>query len=158
MRKFNRRTVLKSSAAAIATAAVIGRANAAEFSLKYGNDLPVAHPINTRAKEAVDAIKAATNGRLEIEVFPNSQLGSSTDMFTQVRSGAIDLFNIGSPIVNAVPLAAISSIAFAFPSFDRVWAAVDGDLGALVRADIAKLVGLVALERMWDNGYRQVTT
>ena len=64
MRTLNRRTMLKSSAAAIATAAVIGRANAAEFSLKYGNDLPVAHPINTRAKEAVDAIKAATNGRL----------------------------------------------------------------------------------------------
>ena len=68
MRKFNRRTVLKSSAAAIATAAVIRRANAAEFSLKYGNDLPAAHPINTRAREAVDAIKAATNGRLDLVV------------------------------------------------------------------------------------------
>ena len=99
--------MLKSSAAAIATAAVIGRANAAEFSLKYGNDLPAAHPINTRAREAVEAIKAATNGRLEIEIFPNSQLGGDTDMFSQVRSGAIDIFTIGSPIVNAVPIAAI---------------------------------------------------
>ena len=158
MRKFNRRTVLKSSAAAIATAAIIGRANAAEFTLKYGNDLPAAHPINTRAKEAVDAIKAATNGRLEIEVFPNSQLGSSTDMFSQVRSGAIDIFTIGSPIVNAVPIAAISSIAFAFPTFDQVWAAVDGDLGAHVRRAIGTGINLIALEKMWDNGYRQITT
>src|SRR6476469_3150352 len=136
MRTLNRRTMLKSSAAAIATAAVIGRASAAEFSLKYGNGLPAAHPINTRAKEAVEAIKAATNGRLEIEIFPHSQLGSSTDMFSQVRSGPIDVFTIGSPIVNAVPIAAISSIAFAFPTFDQVWAAVDGDLGAHVRKSI----------------------
>ena len=158
MRTLNRRTMLKSSAAAIATAAVIGRANAAEFSLKYGNDLPAAHPINTRAREAVEAIKAATNGRLEIEIFPNSQLGSSTDMFSQVRSGAIDIFTIGSPIVNAVPIAAISSIAFAFPTFDQVWAAVDGDLGAHVRRAIGTGINLIALEKMWDNGYRQITT
>ena len=141
-----------------AQAVIGGRANAAEFTLKYGNDLPAAHPINTRAKEAVDAIKAATNGRLEIEVFPNSQLGSSTDMFSQVRSGAIDIFTIGSPIVNAVPIAAIPSIAFAFPTFDQVWAAVDGDLGAHVRRAIGTGINLIALEKMWDNGYRQITT
>ncbi len=158
MRKaINRRTALKTAGAVIG-ASFIGRANAAEFTMKYGNDLPAAHPINTRAKEAVEAIKAATNGRLEIEIFPNSQLGSSTDMFSQVRSGAIDIFTIGSPIVNAVPIAAISSIAFAFPTFAQVWAAVDGDLGAHVRRAIGTGINLVALEKMWDNGYRQITT
>ena len=155
MRKtINRRTVLKSGAARRRRRAIVGRANAAEFNLKYGNDLPAAHPINTRAKEAVDAIKAATNGRLEIEIFPNSQLGGSTDMFSQVRSGAIDIFTIGSPIVNAVPIAAISSIAFAFPTFDQVWAAVDGDLGApRAPARSAPASTSIAFEKMWDNGY-----
>jgi TRAP-type transport system periplasmic protein len=126
--------------------------------MKYGNDLPDAHPINTRAKEAAEATRTQTKGRLEIQVFPNSQLGSSTDMFSQVRSGAIDIFTIGSPIVNAVPLAAISSIAFAFPIFDQVWAAVDGDLGGHVRKAIASTINLIAFEKMWDNGYRQITT
>jgi hypothetical protein len=79
-------------------------------------------------------------------------------MFSQVRSGAIDIFTIGSPIVNAVPIAAISSIAFAFPTFDQVWAAVDGDLGAHVRRAIGTGINLIALEKMWDNGYRQITT
>jgi TRAP-type C4-dicarboxylate transport system substrate-binding protein len=125
MRKsISRRTALKTGAGAIGASFIGGRARAAEFSVKYGNDLPATHPINTRAQEAAAAIKAQTNGRLEIDVFPNSQLGSSTDMFSQVRSGAIDIFTIGSPIVNAVPVAAISSIAFAFPAFDQVWAAV----------------------------------
>jgi tripartite ATP-independent transporter DctP family solute receptor len=159
MRKpINRRAALKAGAAAIGASLIGGRARAAEFTMKYGNDLPAAHPINTRAQEAVEAIRAQTDGRLEIQVFPNSQLGSSTDMFSQVRSGAIDIFTIGSPIVNAVPIAAISSIAFAFPTFDQVWAAVDGDLGAHVRKAIASTVNLIALEKMWDNGYRQITT
>ena len=79
-------------------------------------------------------------------------------MFSQVRSGAIDIFTIGSPIVNAVPIAAITSIAFAFPTFDQVWAAVDGDLGAHVRSAIGTGINLIAFEKMWDNGYRQITT
>jgi tripartite ATP-independent transporter DctP family solute receptor len=60
--------------------------------------------------------------------------------------------------VNAVPIAAIPSIAFAFPSFDQVWAAVDGDLGAHVRKSITSGINLIPLEKMWDNGYRQITT
>ena len=78
MRKtISRRTALKTGAAVVGASFIGGRASAAEFNMKYGNDLPAAHPINTRAREAVEAIKAATNGRLEIEIFPNSQLGSS---------------------------------------------------------------------------------
>src|SRR4051812_37715543 len=157
MKPMNRRTVLTGAAVAGVTV-LTGHARAAEFTLKFGNDMPDVHPVNKRAREAAEAILKETQGRLEIQVFPNSQLGSSTDMFSQVRSGAIDIFTIGSPIVNAVPIAAISSIAFAFPTFDRVWAAVDGDLGGHVRKAIAGNINLIAFEKMWDNGYRQITT
>jgi TRAP-type transport system periplasmic protein len=125
--------------------------------LKYGNDLPATHPINKRAAEACDAIRAATNGRVDIQIFPNSALGGSTDMFSQVRSGALDIFTVGSPLANLIPVSAIPSIAFAFPNFDGVWAAVDGDLGAHIRQEVAK-IGLVAFDKMWDNGFRQITT
>ena len=157
MGNISRRTIL--AGAAIASASVLSRgARAAEFNLKYGNDLPAGHPINKRAAEACDAIRAATNGRVDIQIFPNSQLGGSTDMLSQVRSGALDIFTVGSPLANVIPVSAIPSIAFAFPNFDGVWAAVDGDLGAHVRRAIGTGINLIALEKMWDNGYRQITT
>ena len=62
-------------------------ARAAEFSLKYGNNLPLTHPLNIRAQEAADRIAKETNGRVEIKIFPNNQLGGDTDMLAQVRSG-----------------------------------------------------------------------
>lgn len=157
MNKVNRRMVLSGAAVIIGTQALGGRARAAEFNLKYGNDLPITHPINKRAGEAADAIRAATNGRVDIQIFPNSQLGGSTDMLSQVRSGAIDIFTVGSPLANLVPVSAIPSIAFAFPNFDGVWAAVDGDLGAHIRQQIGT-IGLVTFDKMWDNGFRQITT
>ena len=156
MGTISRRTIL--AGAAIASASVLSRrAGAAEFDLKYGNDLPAGHPINKRAAEACDAIRAATNGRVNIQIFPNSQLGGSTDMLSQVRSGALDIFTVGSPLANVIPVSAIPSIAFAFPNFDGVWAAVDGDLGAHIRQQVGT-IGLVALDKMWDNGFRQITT
>ena len=156
MGTISRRTIL--TGAAIAGASVLSRrAGAAEFDLKYGNDLPAGHPINKRAAEACDAIRAATNGRVNIQIFPNSQLGGSTDMLSQVRSGALDIFTVGSPLANLIPVSAIPSIAFAFPNFDGVWAAVDGDLGAHIRQQVGT-IGLVAFDKMWDNGFRQITT
>ena len=156
MGTISRRTIL--AGAAIAGASVLSRrANAAEFDLKYGNDLPAGHPINKRAAEACDAIRAATNGRVNIQIFPNSQLGGSTDMLSQVRSGALDIFTVGSPLANLIPVSAIPSIAFAFQNFDGVWAAVDGDLGAHIRQQIGT-IGLIGFDKMWDNGFRQITT
>jgi tripartite ATP-independent transporter DctP family solute receptor len=157
MNRVTRRTVL-SGAGAVAGVSIAGRrAKAAEFNLKYGNDLPATHPINKRASEACDAIRATTNGRVDIQIFPNSQLGGSTDMLSQVRSGAIDIFTVGSPLANVLPVSSISSIAFAFPDFAGVWAAVDGDLGGHIRQQIGT-IGLVAFDKMWDNGFRQITT
>jgi tripartite ATP-independent transporter DctP family solute receptor len=155
-RTISRRAILAGAAAASASV-VSRRAQAAEFNLKYGNDLPATHPINKRAGEACNAIRAATNGRVDIQIFPNSQLGGSTDMLSQVRSGALDIFTVGSPLANLIPVSAIPSIAFAFRDFDAVWAAVDGDLGAHIRREVAG-IGLVAFDKMWDNGFRQITT
>ncbi len=133
-------------------------AQAAEFSLKLANNSPLTHPQTVRQMEAADRIKAASKGRLEIQVFPNNQLGSDTDMLSQLRSGAIDLFTLSGLILSTlVPAASINGIGFAFKDYDTVWKAMDGRLGALVRAEIDKR-GLIAMEKMWDNGFRQITS
>jgi TRAP-type transport system periplasmic protein len=162
MSRMSRRTFVAGSAAA-ATAVVSvtilpGRARAAEFSMKYANNTVDTHPMTIRAREAMAKIKEETKGRVEIEVFPNSQLGGDTDMLSQLRTGAIDFFTLsGLILATLVPVASINGIGFAFKSYDQVWPAMDGELGAHVRSVIAKS-GLVAFEKMWDNGYRQVTS
>jgi tripartite ATP-independent transporter DctP family solute receptor len=135
-----------------------GRARAAEFSLKLANNTPVSHPMSIRHQQAADRIKAATNGAVEVQVFPNNQLGSDTDMLSQLRSGAIDLFTLSGLILSTlVPAASINGIGFAFKDYDTVWKAMDGDLGKYVRGEIDKR-GLVAFDKMYDNGFRQITS
>ncbi len=153
----SRRLVL--GAAALPLFAIRTRpAGAAEFTYKLANNTPATHPLTVRMTEAAERILKRTDGRVEFRVFPNSQLGSDTDMLSQLRSGAIEFFSLSGLILSTlVPPASINGVGFAFKSYDQVWAAMDGKLGAFVRAEIGKR-GLLAMDNMWDNGFRQTTT
>lgn len=129
-----------------------------DFKFKLGTDLPVTHSVNLRLKEAIDAIAAETKGKVAIQLFPNNQLGSDTDMMSQVRSGALELATFpGTVMSTLVPVTSITGVGFAFSSYDKVWAAMDGAVGKHIRLQIEK-VGLVPIESVWDNGFRQITT
>jgi TRAP-type transport system periplasmic protein len=161
MSTLTRRTLLRSTGAAagIATFDILTRrGDAAEFVFRYANNNVAAHPMNVRLREAAEAIRQESGGRMEIQLFPNSQLGGDTDMLSQLRTGAIQMFNLsGLILATYVPVAAINGIGFAFKDYPQVWAAMDGALGAYVRGAIAR-AGLYAFDNMWDNGYRQVTS
>jgi tripartite ATP-independent transporter DctP family solute receptor len=134
------------------------RADAAEFTFKLGNNTAEDHPQSVHAKAATDRIREESGGRLDIRLFANSQLGNDQDMLTQLRAGALE-FQLLSPLILAtlVPLASINGIGFAFKDYDTVWSAMDGELGALVRAAISR-AGLQVFDKIWDNGYRQITS
>ena len=159
--KTSRRSVLAAGlggTAALFAPAYIRSARAAEFTYKFANNLALTHPLNKQAQAAADRIKAETNGRVEIQIFPSSQLGSDTDTLSQIRAGAVDFFTLSGLILSTlVPAASINGIGFAFPDYASVWKTMDGELGAYVRAQIDK-VGLVAMDTIWDNGFRQMTS
>jgi tripartite ATP-independent transporter DctP family solute receptor len=114
--------------------------------------------MNVRAREMAAAIKQETNGRFDLQIFPSSQLGSDTDTLSQIRSGGVEFFTLSGLILSTlIPAASINGMGFAFADYDTVWKAMDGDLGAYIRAQIAK-ANLTAMEKIWDNGFRQTTT
>ncbi|HXP97670.1 MAG TPA: TRAP transporter substrate-binding protein [Telmatospirillum sp.] len=157
----SRRTFGKTALAAglLATALPAGRATAqtAKYRLRYGTAFPTNHPGVLRIVEASDAIKKQTDGLVDLQVYPNSQLGSEPDMFSQTRTGALDFMSTSGVNQTVVPVGGINAVAFAFETYDRVWAAMDGDLGDHVRAAFAK-VGLYVFPKCLDNGYRNITS
>ncbi|WP_213775157.1 TRAP transporter substrate-binding protein [Bradyrhizobium sp. dw_78] len=159
---FSRRSLLKATAASAVIGGVgaplVARAQQAEFSYKFANNLPDSHPLNIRAKEMSAAIKTETDGRFDLQVFPNSQLGSDTDTLSQLRSGGVEFFTLsGLILATLVPAASINGMGFVFPDYPTVWKAMDGDLGTYVRKEVAK-ANIVAMEKIWDNGFRQTTS
>jgi tripartite ATP-independent transporter DctP family solute receptor len=153
-----RRTLL-AAAATLPLFTVWSRpARAAEFNYKLATGQSLDQPINARLKQATDRIREATSGRIDIRFFPASQLGSDTDLLTQVRSGGVEFLNIaGSVLSTVVPLAAITNVGFTFSNYQQVWSSVDGEIGKLIRAQIDKS-GFVSVSKSGDNGFRQISS
>ena len=78
-------------------------------------------------------------------------------MLSQLRSGALTMLSgtTGS-LGTLVPAASLSTVGFAFDTYDQVWKAMDGELGAHIRSELDK-VGIVYLN-VFDAGFRQITT
>ena len=131
---------------------------ASKYVIKFGLDLPADHPTAKHVIAAGDKIEAATDGEVTVQVFPSNQLGNDTHMLSSVRVGAIQMMGIGDNILaTLVPNAAIDNVGFAFKDAQTAWKALDGELGEVVRGDIAK-TGLHPMTRIWDEGFREITT
>ena len=156
--KPTRRALLAGAAAFPLLTMLKWPASAAEFELKYATGQDPSHPVNLRAQEALTRIREATSGRVDIKLFPANQLGSDTDLLTQVRNGSIEFFNLSSLILaTLVPISGITSVGFAFKNYDEVWGAMDGQLGDHIRSEIAK-TPIFTVSKIWDNGFRHVTS
>ena len=162
MKLLDRRSLLTKAAClagAGTTFAIPGaRAQATAIKLKFGNDLPATHSVNVRLREAIEAIATETNGNVAISLFPNNQLGNDNDMMSQLRSGALEMATMpGTVLSTLIPSTSLTGLGFAFPSYDNVWAAMDGDVGNFIRRNIEK-INIVPFDTVWDNGFRQITT
>jgi tripartite ATP-independent transporter DctP family solute receptor len=136
----------------------IGPARAAEFNYKLATGQSLSQPINARLEQACGRIREATGGRLEFRFFPASQLGSDTDLLSQVRGGGTEFLNIAGSVLSTVAApAAITNVGFAFSSYDQVWPGMDGSLGTYVRTQIEK-TGFIVAAKPADNGFRQITS
>src|SRR3954471_14163525 len=136
--RISRRRLLMGGATLPLCSILTRPASAAEFNYKLATGQDPTHPVNVRAQEAIDRIREASSGRLDIKLFPANQLGSDTDLLTQVRNGSVEFFNLSASILATfVPASGILNTGFAFKDYESVWAAMDGDLGNYIRAQIA---------------------
>jgi tripartite ATP-independent transporter DctP family solute receptor len=149
-----RRLLLQGGIAATAAPWVLRYAHAAEYSFRVGSDTPPTYAMNTRIKEAIVRIRERTNKRVEMNLFPNSQLGS--DMLNQVNNGSLDFFLSPSQlVVPLVPACALPGVAYGLKDTPSAFQALDGDVGAYLRGEMEKS-GLFAVPTILQGGWRQI--
>lgn len=155
---FRRRMLLKGAAAIPTFAILTRRGNAAQFHWKMATGQEPSHPVNLRAAQAIAKIKEATNGGLDIKLYPAAQLGTDTQLIAQTRLGGIQIMNMASSILaTTIPAAGIVNIGYAFLTPKDVWAALDGALGSYITTQIDEH-GMHQIGVTWENGFRDVTS
>ncbi|WP_380054039.1 TRAP transporter substrate-binding protein [Falsihalocynthiibacter sp. SS001] len=78
-----------------------------------------------------DRVKELTNGELDVEIYPDGQLGNLAESVEQVQSGIIDMTTaVPSILAEFVPEMQVFAVPFVFRDYDHWQAVVDGDIGA----------------------------
>ena len=98
----------------------------AQIKLRYAHVGVAGAPQTRYADELAALVKERTNGRVEIQVFPNSQLGGVGEMVDGIKSGAIamghhDFASLGK----ILPVVAAFNTPFVYTDADQAMRATD---------------------------------
>jgi tripartite ATP-independent transporter DctP family solute receptor len=126
------------AAALAATMLALGvtAAAAAEVTLKLGhlaNEQNVWHKAAMRFAEEVAAL---TDGRVEVQVFPNESLGKEMDLIAGMQLGTVDMTITGESLQNWAPKAALLAVPYAYTSLEAMDAVAGGSIGDEIEAQI----------------------
>jgi TRAP-type C4-dicarboxylate transport system substrate-binding protein len=92
-----RRRFTAAAAATLAAGPFVRRASAqGKTIIRYGDVLPANYPSVVSIEAAGKEIAEKTGGRLEMQVFPASQLGTQRDMIEALASNALQLYTDGA--------------------------------------------------------------
>ncbi|MED4583244.1 TRAP transporter substrate-binding protein [Brevibacillus choshinensis] len=71
-----------------------GNNSSATYTFKYAHVAQPTHIANKVAEKFKQELDTRSNGRMKLDIFPASQLGSEKDMYQQIQAGAIDFGSI----------------------------------------------------------------
>jgi tripartite ATP-independent transporter DctP family solute receptor len=147
-------------AGGVLAAPLISRfAHAAEVTWRIGHVAPVSTPLHQRLLEAADAISKRSDGKMELQVVGEGKLGIQSGLLAQVRGGGLQMTVAScTQLAPSAGLCSFPSVGFLFPGYASLWPAIDGDLGKIIRAQIQSQLNLQVPEKIWDFGFRQITT
>ena len=105
-----------------------------EFSLSMTYD--VKSPMAVAAQKFSDDVKEASDGRLVINLFTNSALGSETDSYIAVAGDELEMTCAGVQGLDAyAPRSSFLSAPFLFKDTDHIKAVVDSEIGDGMKED-----------------------
>ena len=156
----SRRRFTLSMVAASGSILVSRGLRAADFKLRQFHNQPAESPLHKHMTAMWAAVKKETNGRVEVQTFPDNDhlAGGDPAALKMIIDGSLDFFAVNGGLIGAiVPAMNVQGMPFAFRKIDQVFGAMDGDLGDHLRQAMRDK-GIHALPRgCFDNGFQQLT-
>jgi tripartite ATP-independent transporter DctP family solute receptor len=89
---------------------------------------------STKLKEVAEKL---SDGAIQVEIYPNGQLGGELEMISQVRLGTLDMAMAGSGIVAAIePTFSVTELPFIWKSREAAWSVLNGPIGQKILASL----------------------
>jgi len=133
----------------------------AKVTLKLGHIRAETSPTHLAALRFAEIVEKKTGGEIEIKVYPNSQLGGALDMFTGMKTGAIDMVYGGINTLGWIKggeVYQITAVPFLFRSYDEMRRILLSPLFKPLNEEAEKATGVKIINMNGDTSPRQLTT
>jgi TRAP-type transport system periplasmic protein len=116
------------------------------FKIRFGNSQS---PGEATADTMVDfkkEVEARSNGQIQVDLFPSSQLGKIEEVMEMLRSGAVQM-HVNSPqyLAKWYPEIQVTSLPYLFDSPEAADRTLDGPFGTELRAKIQEKTDFVIM-------------
>lgn len=138
---------------------ITGAANAAgEIVIKFSHVVAPDTPKGQAAERFKQLAEKLTNGRVKVEVYPNSQLYKDREEIEALQSGAVQM--LAPSLAKFGPMGArefeLFDLPYLFPDQEVLHRVMDGEVGKklFAKLDTKGVTGLA----YWDNGFKQMSS
>ncbi len=140
---------------ALAMAVCIPAHAADKVVLKLGHIAEPVHPYGQGAEKFAQLVAEKSNGEIEVQVFPSSQLGGQKDLIEGLIFGTVDMALVGTAVLGQFqPQISIFDLPFLFKDRAHAYVSLDTvgmEIGKELEPKGIKLLGYM------ENGIRHVT-
>ncbi len=124
--------------------------------LRLGHIATETNPYHLLAQEFKKLVEERTDGKVQIKLFPNGQLGQERELIEALTFGNLDLAVItSSPVSNFVPEFGVLDIPYLFEDWEHVERFIDADVSKKLLKETEK-VGIETFAFV-PRGFRSVT-
>ncbi|MBA1334773.1 MAG: TRAP-type transport system, periplasmic component, predicted N-acetylneuraminate-binding protein [Firmicutes bacterium] len=130
---------------------------AEKLVLKLGHAVNEQHPYHAGAVKFKEIVEQKTNGQVEVQLFPNNQLGSGErDLVEGLQLGTVDLVVTSTgPLSGFEKKFMLFDFPFLFRDKEHAYKVLDGEIGQYVIGLLEKQ-GIKGLA-WYENGFRHLT-
>ncbi|MDI3480405.1 MAG: TRAP-type transport system periplasmic protein [Tepidanaerobacteraceae bacterium] len=124
--------------------------------IKLGDALSENHPHTQSYYFFAKRMAELTNGKVEVQVFPNSQLGNQRDMVEGLQMGTLQMCkSMMTVLASFLPEVQVFDLPYIFRDRDHFYKVLDGPVGQSFLHDKLPKIGVVGVA-LFDAGVRSV--
>lgn len=126
-------------------------------TIKFAHWYATDHPQHTSIVKFKELVEERTNGAIQVQIFPNSLLGSEDVFDDSVSQGTVEMGSAGTGIQKFSPKIAVTEAPFLFNNWEDARAVLTGEIGKKITDELVSKGNMRCLA-ITVNGFRQMSS
>ena len=128
--------------------------------LKFAHHYPMGHPHTLGVEYFKKTVEERSNGEIEVQVYPNNQMGNSKQIFESLLLGSLDIIltDPGAPAFADIPLWDMVMGPFMYRDYEHAYTVAHSPMMEKMYEDLEKELDIQVIDPIWFYGVRHLTT